>query len=180
MAYSRAYETYASTEALQQKGINYTRKPVNGTIARGDFLQIYNLPNDSNGLRQSEGIRNPLKTDSIDMPEAERLYMINCGICHGTKLDGNGPLYNGGNGPYPAMPKNLLGDDVKAMSDGHYFHVMTYGKGQMGSYASQLNPVQRWMVAAYMRSKQGTTGAKSDSTAMKTNRTDSTGAKTGK
>jgi mono/diheme cytochrome c family protein len=37
--------------------------------------------------------------------EAERLYLINCGICHGTKLDGNGPLYNDGKGPYPAAAK---------------------------------------------------------------------------
>ena len=34
MAYSRAYETYASTEALKQAGVNYTATPVAGTIAR--------------------------------------------------------------------------------------------------------------------------------------------------
>jgi mono/diheme cytochrome c family protein len=91
---------------------------------------------------------------SIDMVEAGRLYLIYCGICHGAKLDGNGPLYNGGNGPYPAAPKNLMGDDVKQYGDGKIFHVATYGKGQMGSYASQLSTMQRWMVVAYIKSKQ--------------------------
>ncbi|HMT74514.1 MAG TPA: cytochrome c, partial [Chitinophagaceae bacterium] len=35
MAYSRAYETYASTQALKDRNINYTAQPVSGTIARG-------------------------------------------------------------------------------------------------------------------------------------------------
>ena len=33
MAYSRAYETYASTEALDKAGVHYTAKPVEGTVA---------------------------------------------------------------------------------------------------------------------------------------------------
>jgi hypothetical protein len=46
------------------------------------------------------------------------------------------------------------------------YHVITYGKGQMGSYASQLFPEQRWWVINYMRSKQGPlTGSDSSNTA---------------
>lgn len=164
MAYSRAYETYASTEELKKKGINYTAMPVAGTIARGDMLQIYTLPNDSSGYNRSTSVPNPLKADSIDMKEAERLYLVNCAICHGTKLDGEGPLWKGGAGPYPVAPKNLMGDDIKKLGEGAYFHVMTYGKGQMGSYASQLDAVQRWMVASYIKKKQGG-GAAQDTTA---------------
>lgn len=175
MAYSRAYETYASTENLQKKGIRYNGLPVNGTIARGDMLQIYTIPNDSMGYVQSASVKNPLITDStsIDLKDAERLYLVNCAICHGTKLDGNGPLWNDGNGPYLAAPKNLMADETKKLGDGTYFHVITYGKGQMGSYAAQLNTMQRWMVIAYIRTKQGTaataaTTATADSAATKT------------
>jgi mono/diheme cytochrome c family protein len=83
------------------------------------------------------------------------LYLINCGICHGDKLDGNGPLWNNGSGPYAAAPRPLNADYAKNLSDGHYYHVITFGKGQMGSYASQLNPDQRWWVIKYIRSRQG-------------------------
>lgn len=160
MAYSRAYETYSSIEALKAKypTINFTSMPVAGTIARGDMLAIYSLPNDSVGYAQSASVTNPLLRDTvnkIDLKEAERLYLVNCGICHGPKLDGNGPLWNDGKGPYLAAPKNFMADDMKKMADGTYFHSITYGKGQMGSYASQLNTMQRWMVIAYIRSKQG-------------------------
>lgn len=173
MAYSRAYETYAETEGLKSQRINYNGLPVAGTIAQGDMLQIYTVKNDSLGYIQSGAVTNPVSIDSIDKKEAERLYLVNCGVCHGAKLDGNGPLWNDGNGAYPAAPKNLLSDEIKKQGEGTYFHVMTYGKGQMGSYASQLSTLQRWMVAAYVKSKQGA-GAAADTSSMSTAAADTT------
>jgi len=83
------------------------------------------------------------------------LYLINCGICHGTKLDGNGPLYKGGEGPYAAKPATLVGDvKYETMPEGQMFYSIAYGKGQMGSYASQLTRKQRWEVIAYIKHKQ--------------------------
>ncbi|MEO5562868.1 MAG: cytochrome c [Chitinophagaceae bacterium] len=162
MTYSRAYETYApgqerlseEAKAKNQLAAQYSALPVSGTVARGDMLP-YKLKADSAGYAQSTGEKNPLDLATTNMKEAERLYLINCGICHGTKLDGNGPLYNDGNGPFAAAPKNFLADDMKAMTEGTMFHSVTYGKGQMGSYASQLTPQQRWMVIAYVKLKQG-------------------------
>ncbi len=165
MAYSRAYETYASTENLDEKGIHYNALPVNGTVARGE-MPAYPLRNDSAGYIASATIKNPLPALSEeDKTEAVRLYLINCGICHGKKLDGNGPLWNDGNGPYPAAPKNLLADDMKALPEGTMFHSATYGKGQMGSYASQLSTKQRWMVIHYIKSMQAGKIVLTDSTA---------------
>ncbi len=155
MSYSRAYETYASTEALDKAGVFYNARPVEGTIARGD-MAAYPYKNDSAGYVMSANVKNPLDPAVVDMKEAERLYLVNCGICHGTKLDGNGPLWKGGDGPFPNAPRNLLTDPVVAnMAEGTMFHSVTYGKNTMGSYASQLNTKQRWMVIAYVKMKQG-------------------------
>ena len=143
MAYSTAYETYASTERLEKKGVHFTGRPVEGTIARGDMMP-YVLKNDSIGYVQSAAIKSPVSASEVDMKNAERLYLINCGICHGTKLDGNGPLYKGGDGPYTAAPKNFMDPAMKAMPEGTMFHSVTYGRLQMGSYASQLSTRQRW------------------------------------
>ncbi|MDZ4809310.1 MAG: cytochrome c [Bacteroidota bacterium] len=172
MAYSRAYETYASTEALQNKGVNYTGKPVAGTIAKGDMLQIYTLPNDSAGYAQSKTVANPLPAlDAKQFIEAARLYLVNCGICHGEKLDGNGPLYKGGEGPFPNKPSTLVGDaKYDAMAPGTMFHSLTYGLNSMGSYASQLSTEQRWMIIHYIKEKQ----AANSSTAAKMPVADST------
>jgi len=164
MKYSRAYETYAEHDNLAMKGINYNSRPVAGTVSRGEELP-YHLQNDSSGYAQSAGVSDPLpKLNETELTESERLYLINCAICHGTALDGNGPLYKGGNGPFAAKPAMLVGDPkIEALPEGTLYHVMTYGKNLMGSYASQLNRKQRWMVAQYIKSKQGGAKASGDS-----------------
>lgn len=169
MAYSVAYETYTDAEGrLKNSGAestpSYNFKPVAGTVARGDMAS-YPFANDSAGYANSASVKNPLNTAAVDLKNAERIYLINCGICHGPKLDGNGPLYNDGNGPYTAAPKNLMGADMKALADGTMFHSITYGKGQMGSYASQLSTQQRWEVITYIRSKQSPATAASTAAA---------------
>jgi mono/diheme cytochrome c family protein len=161
MAYSRAYETYSVTEAqkdslLSKYGIHFSNTPVQGTIKRGElfpFLLAKDKDGDSTNYVAAKQVKSPIS--SMDTVEAERLYLVNCGICHGTKLDGNGPLYKGGDGPFPAAPKNFIGDKTAlAMPEGQMFYSVTYGKNKMGSYASQLNTQQRWMVIAYIKSKQ--------------------------
>lgn len=170
MAYSRAVETYNDNRELQAEGINYNAEPVAGTVARGEEV-IYRMLKDTTGTYvTSAALKNPLtnRLTEEDYTETERLYLINCGICHGTKLDGNGPLFNDGKGPYPLAPKNLVSDEIKNMADGTIFHSITYGKNLMGSYASHLTPKQRWMMVQYIRMKQNgeTPGAAAtDSTA---------------
>lgn len=172
MTYSRAYETYAPAEerlknSSAESTPHYNGSPVPGTVARGD-MGHYRLANDSAGYINSAAVKNPLDLATVDMKEAERLYLINCGICHGAKLDGNGPLYKDGNGPYSAAPKNLLADDMKKLAEGTMFHSVTYGKGQMGSYASQLTTKQRWSVIAFIKQKQfGGAAPSVDSAAVK-------------
>ena len=167
MFYSRAYETYADHGNLSSKGIFFNNRPVAGTVHRGEELP-YHLPNDSTGYAQSASVMDPLpRVNQTEMVEAERLFLINCAICHGAALDGNGPLYKGGNGPFAAKPANLVGDPkIVALPEGTLYHVMTYGKNLMGSYASQLDRKQRWMVAQYIKSKQpkGSAGAASAGT----------------
>ncbi|MBM3922392.1 MAG: cytochrome c [Sphingomonadales bacterium] len=159
MAYSRAYETYASTAALQEAGVHYNARPVEGTIARG-AMASYPFANDSVGYVRSAEVKNPIDPATVDMTEAERIYLINCGICHGTKLDGNGPLWKGGDGPYTAAPRNLIGDPLALnMAEGTMFHSITYGKNLMGGYGSQLSTKQRWEIVAYIKLKQKEAGA---------------------
>ena len=154
MSYSRAYETYASTEALTKAGVHYNARPVEGTVARG-ALASYPFKNDSTGYARSAEVKNPLDPATVDLKEAERIYLINCGICHGAKLDGNGPLWKGGDGPYPAAPRNLITDPIATtMAEGTMFHSITYGKNLMGGYGSQLSSKQRWAIVTFIKTKQ--------------------------
>jgi mono/diheme cytochrome c family protein len=170
MAYSRAYETYSDVDTLKAQGINYNRLPVHGTVKRGE-LAPFALPadnaGDSTNYVMSKQLSNPLPAmNEGQSKEAERLYLINCAICHGVALDGNGPLYNGGKGPFAAQPANLATNAMYVnMPIGQMFYSVTYGKGQMGSYASQLSSTQRWMVVQYVKNQQGGNKPAADTTA---------------
>ncbi len=177
MAYSRAYEAYAPNN-LAKENINYVDYPVEGTIRRGDLFP-YPLPNDSTGYRMSAQIKDPLPPlDSNQMKEAARLFNINCAICHGPNMDAQGPLSTGGK--IPAVANLTLAQYVK-MPVGTMFHSVTYGKNNMGSYASQLTRKQRWMVIQYVKQHQlgGSAGSatKSGSDSTSTGGSDSTGTK---
>jgi mono/diheme cytochrome c family protein len=169
MAYSRAYEAYAQNN-LKQEGINYVPYPVDGTVRKGDLF-AYTLTNDSNGYKMAAAVKSPLATlDSNQMLEAKRLFMINCAICHGEKMDAQGPLA----GKVGSIA-NLTQPVYVQEPEGQMFHVVTYGKGNMGSYASQLDRKQRWMVVQYIKSQQAKGAAKSTGTT--TAATDSSTAK---
>jgi len=180
MAYSRALETYAALDTGFTSDSNargkgkyfYNARPVPGTIAIGDeipFAYAKDKPGDSANYVASKSVQNPIQSlDLVQVTEAERLYLVNCAICHGQKLDGNGPLYNNGKGPFAAPPRNLL---TYILPEGQMFYSMTYGKNAMGSYASQLTTHQRWMIIRFIKSKQGSAAASTpagkDSTAAK-------------
>ncbi len=185
MAYSRAFETYAEKDSLlfttdandPSSKIFYDNKPVEGTVARGEDLPFPIAKDkfgDTTGYVAAKKIISPITSYSAaDSTEGERLYLVNCGICHGTKLDGNGPLYKDGNGPFAAKPAMLVGGaQYENMPEGQMFYSVTYGKNLMGSYASQLSRKQRWQVIRYIKLKQqsgkkAAAPAAADSTAKK-------------
>jgi mono/diheme cytochrome c family protein len=174
MAYSRAIETYSDPTSLKEAGINYNGAPVAGTVKRegiAAFPVAIDKAGDTTNYVASKQVSNPLPAlNEKDMAESKRLYNVNCAICHGEKLDGNGPIYNGGNGPYPIAPKNLVADPVVSkMPAGQMMYSVTYGKNLMGSYAAQLSTKQRWMVIHYVQSMQpggAPKAAATDSTAV--------------
>jgi mono/diheme cytochrome c family protein len=176
MSYSRGYETYAErdssifTNDALNKGskIFYDNNPVAGTIKRGELFP-YTLPNDSTGYAMSASVMNPIDSLSVlEMKETARLFNINCAICHGEKGAGNGPIATSGKIGGIA---NLTLDSYVKMADGTMFHSLTYGKNNMGSYASQLDRKQRWMIVKYIRTLQpkvaATQSTTTDSTATK-------------
>ncbi len=162
MAYSRAYESFAERDSakftmdMYNKGgdkIFYNNVPPAGTIKRGELF-AYSLPSDTTGsYALSSSLKNPYDTIVLskkEMAEAGRLYNVNCGICHGAKGLANGPVAGNGVGGVA----NLTSPAYVSMSDGTMFHSITFGKGVMGSYASQVTRAQRWMIIKYIRTLQ--------------------------
>ena len=151
MTYSRAYDAYTSNPNFEN-GLT-SQKPVAGTIARGHELPDHLIEGDTNAYRT---FNTSLRFNDGDMVEGKRLFNIYCGICHGTNLDGQGPLY--ASGKFASMPANLKDAKYLHMPAGQMYAAVKYGKNMMGSYASQLDIKQRWMVIAYIKKIQSENG----------------------
>jgi mono/diheme cytochrome c family protein len=73
-----------------------------------------------------------------------------CAECHGRVGDGNGMVVQRG---FPVPPSYHL-DRLRNAPIGHFVDVMANGYGAMFSYAAQVEPQDRWAIAAYIRALQ--------------------------
>lgn len=144
MYYSPALETYSADATLPND--MSAQQPVEGTIPRG--YSFYEVPNTPEGyLSTKEMTEAPEAFTNADLKKGEELYGIFCSHCHGKKGDGNGILVEREKilGVPGYGPERL--PDITPMSA---YHVIMYGKGVMGSHASQLTIEERWDIIRYV------------------------------
>lgn len=151
MTYSRAYDAYTSNPNFADS--QTSRLPVEGTIARGHMLPDHLREGDTTAYKT---FTTNLRFSDGEMKEGNRLFNIYCAICHGTNLDGQGPLFS--SGKFAAMPANFTDAKYLHMPVGQMYAAVKFGKNMMGSYASQLDARQRWMVLAYIKKVQSEKG----------------------
>lgn len=189
MAHSIAYEAnynsyyYNNTWDGEEAYRAYAgpRKPVKGTVARGYLpskyqkLEDYRTSAEETHVALQEKVRDMMMADaSIQnevvptskeelekvLAEGGHLYSINCEVCHGEEADGNGILYNEGEGKYSAKPANLVNEEFSAATDGRFLNAILHGKGMMQSHADKMSPMERWKVIHYIRSMQAAKNGK--------------------
>lgn len=125
------------------------REPVANTVRRAkDGFLPYRVHKDSIDYA-ARYIKNPLDSTEAIIAEGKELFSIYCMTCHGETGQGDGltgvvfkgvPAYNVGR--------------VKELPEGHIFHVITHGKGRMGSHASQIGIADRWKIVRYVQTLQ--------------------------
>jgi len=147
MQYSPAYGAYSRNPNFADG--RTLQKPVAGTLARGDMpLHYQATPEDA--LRAGQELVNPIDDDDQGtLDRGAHVYRVFCVVCHGPTGAGDGPAATRG---VPALP--LSAGNSVGMEDGHLFHILTYGRGAMGSYAGQLTPHDRWCVIRHVRTLQ--------------------------
>lgn len=151
MTYSRAYDAYTSNPNF--KDSMTSRLPVTGAIARGHELPDHLIEGDTTAYKT---FTTAMRFNADEMKEGGRLFNIYCAICHGPNLDGQGPLF--ASGKFASMPANFKDAKYLHMPVGQMYAAVKYGKNMMGSYASQLDIKQRWMVLAYIKKMQAGNG----------------------
>jgi len=147
---SVAVEAYVDYQHLEESS---ARKPVEGTIPfhadpeKAKIMMPYAYPNTPEGYELAGAeLKNPVKLTPEVLEEGKDLYTKFCLHCHGKDGNADGAVItNGGFPPPPAYSGQL-----KDLPVGKMFHTITYGKGQMGSHASQVNKEERWKIIHYV------------------------------
>lgn len=126
------------------------RLPAPNTVRRNPKGWLpYRGTNDTLSLRLANKLASPYESTPALLEEGKALYAMYCQHCHGAKAGGDGKVAD----KYPGVA-NLKGDAYKNITEGHIFHVITYGKGLMGSHGSQVSEEDRWKIAKYVKNLQ--------------------------
>ena len=124
------------------------RPVVAGTVARGQLRTDELLfTGKSNG---ADAVQFPFAITRQDLERGRERYNIYCSPCHGASGDGQGMIVQRGFPPPPSYHT----DRLRQAPAGHFFDVITNGYSTMFSYASRVNPQDRWRIAAYIRALQ--------------------------
>lgn len=92
----------------------------------------------------------PFEVTRETLARGQQGFNTFCSPCHGLAGNGDGVIVQRG---FPAPP-SLNSDFMRRQPAGHYFIVMTNGKGKMLSQASRISPEDRWAIVAYIRALQ--------------------------
>lgn len=148
------------------KNLQTAKLPPLGTIPyqgkEGVFMPYSRKPdlnmNETHGIRSMEfssGTQeeynasiadvSPIAFTNANAKKGEVLYNRFCDHCHGATGQGDGKVSIASDGLI-APPS-----DAFSRPEGQMFYVITYGKGAMGSHASQLNQKERWELIQYLK-----------------------------
>ena len=124
------------------------RPVVPGTVARGHLHTDELLyTGKENGVVADKF---PFPMTRADLERGRERYNIYCTPCHDYTGGGQGMIVERG---FPSPPSFHL-DSLRKAPAGHFFEVITNGFGSMYSYASRVEPEDRWRIAAYIRALQ--------------------------
>jgi len=148
MVYSKASESFSPSGYLPD-GMTQQHL-VEGVVPRGSLAPRFG-PGTEEAQRAGRELTNPIpENDSVALEAGRKLYGTYCSVCHDPLGDGMGPVVMRGMLP----PPSLKAVRAVGLPDGELFHILSYGQGNMASYAIQLNAKERWQVIRYVRSLQ--------------------------
>ena len=159
---SSSYETNSGNPVFADSMTN--RTPAAGTISQGlvanseySALKVpYPYKNDSAGYEDAgKNIKDPFSASQEIIAQGKEKFEKYCIHCHGASGQGDGTVVTAGNFPPPPAYNS---PQLKNLPEGKMFHTLQYGKGMMGSHASQLTVEDRWKIIRYVQTLQNPGG----------------------
>jgi hypothetical protein len=125
------------------------RPVIAGTVARGhlDDDALFYTGKGPDG-KFSDDFPFPVTKDVL--LRGQQRFNIYCTPCHDRNGNGQGMVVRRGF----RHPPSYHIDRLRQVPNGYIFDVMTNGFGAMPTYASQIQPADRWAIVSYIRALQ--------------------------
>lgn len=147
-------DPYYVTEevASEQRRTMSARKPVAGSIAFKGEGKEFGLPyayaNTLEGYELAGAeLKSPLPTTASNIEAGAANFELMCTHCHGLEGKGDGAISR--NGHIMGIPD--FSNKLKDLPEGNIYHTLMYGKGLMGSHASQISQKGLWQIVQYVQ-----------------------------
>ena len=128
------------------------RPSVRGTISSGYTRTNHRLEMNPAFDPNANSLPFPFSAEVLE--RGRERYNIYCSVCHGETGDGYGEVVHRGF----KKPDSFFEDRLRQAPLGHFYDVITNGFGTMASNAVQVEPRDRWAIAAYIRTLQNNRG----------------------
>jgi mono/diheme cytochrome c family protein len=134
--------------AFFEDGRSARQMPEN-TIARGHLNEDvgYYTGHDAAGKLVTEL---PMPVTKELLARGRERFNVYCTPCHDQTGSGNGMVTQRGF----RHPPTYHSDRLRQIAVGHFYDVITNGFGAMQDYSAQVQPADRWAIAAYIRALQ--------------------------
>ena len=147
------YGEYYSSNPLNPHRMNMRIPPANTVRRDKNGFMPYRLGKDDLEIA-AETLANPLPNTAEIENEGKMLYTKFCRHCHGDNGNGDGPIRGPETSPVFPGIADLHSAAIANKPEGHFFHVITHGKGRMGAHGSQLSIEERWKIVRYVQKLQ--------------------------
>jgi mono/diheme cytochrome c family protein len=124
------------------------RMPVEGAVARGQLRADEAFYTGLAGDQFVEVL--PVEVTRELLDRGRERYDIFCSPCHSRVGDGRGMIVRRGF----KQPASFHEQRLRDQKIGYFYDVISRGFGEMSSYAAQVEPEDRWAIAAYIRALQ--------------------------
>lgn len=107
-------------------------------------------------MQEAAGLTNPVPVNTQSQALGSQLFSVNCVVCHGPNGDGTGKVSGYFRSAKAPTPANLHAANIKSLTDGQLFWIITNGfGGYMPPFGNLITPEQRWALVIHIRQLQG-------------------------
>ncbi len=125
-----------------------SRPPVDGTVARGELHADELLYTGFENGELATEFPFPVTREVVE--RGRQRFNIYCSPCHGQLGDGLGAVVQRG---FQRPPSYHI-DRLRQAPVGHFYNVISNGKGRMYSFNDRIQPNDRWAIVSYIRALQ--------------------------